>query len=351
MRRQTRLKPYFGIILISLVILAGCNMPGKGDISDFELMETAARETVSANLTQAVRKTENAPTVTQEAPPSDEVSPTFTPTLTTTPPQPATSTPTPCNWAAFVSDVTYADNTQVIAGSNFTKTWRLKNIGTCAWSSGYRLIFSQGDRMDAPNDAPVTAGVVNPGEMVDVSVNLVAPAAAGTYQGNFLLRSSDSVVFGIGSSANDSFWVKVVVVPPDTPTPTPTATPTPTPTPGTPDFTLSYENVHDCGGTPYATTRVDNVGDVTFESVQIHIEDVTASSTLYGPASNNVPYMSGANDCPPAASTIAPGGTAYIAASIAGYTSGNTARETLIMCTEDALGGTCITKTVDFVLP
>ena len=96
---------------------------------------------------------------------------------------------------------------------------------------------------------------------------------------------------------------------------------------------------------------VDNIGGVAFESVQITIEDLTAVVVLYGPGTNNSPFLGSSGDCPPQASALAPGGAAYIAANIAGYISGNTARETLTMCTQDGLGGDCITKSVDFVLP
>jgi len=51
----------------------------------------------------------------------------------------------------------------------------------------------------------------------------------GTYQGDFRLRSPDNVVFGIGATGQDTFWVKIVV-PQPTATATATATVTPTPT-------------------------------------------------------------------------------------------------------------------------
>jgi hypothetical protein len=47
-----------------------------------------------------------------------------------------------------------------------------------------------------------------------VSVDLLSPAATGTYQGFFKLRASDSSVFGIGPNADGAFWVKIQVVAP-----------------------------------------------------------------------------------------------------------------------------------------
>ncbi len=43
-----------------------------------------------------------------------------------------TSTPIPCNWAKFVTDVSIPDNSQISTNDGFTKTWRLQNIGSCA---------------------------------------------------------------------------------------------------------------------------------------------------------------------------------------------------------------------------
>jgi hypothetical protein len=142
------------------------------------------------------------PTPTWTTQPTTNASPTPTPT----------NTPLPCNWAQFISDVTIADNTEISANNGFTKTWRLKNIGSCTWTSGYRLVFSHGDRMNAPDAVAFTGGTVAPGSTVDVSVNLTAPADAGTYQGYFKLRSSEGVVFGIGNGGQGAFFVKIVSV-------------------------------------------------------------------------------------------------------------------------------------------
>ena len=46
-----------------------------------------------------------------------------------------------CDAAAFVRDVTIPDGTIVEPGRDFTKTWRLKNVGTCSWTTAYALVF------------------------------------------------------------------------------------------------------------------------------------------------------------------------------------------------------------------
>lgn len=132
-----------------------------------------------------------------QAPPA--VSPTAGP--------PASKAPAACKDSAIlVQDVTYPDNAHVTPGEKFTKTWKIQNNGKCKWS-GYTVAFVSGDRMEAPDSVPVPEAEVR--SMVNVSVDLVAPAADGTYTGNFQLRNAQgkSVKVGTGST----FWVKINV--------------------------------------------------------------------------------------------------------------------------------------------
>jgi hypothetical protein len=114
-----------------------------------------------------------------------------------------------CDWAEFITDVTYPDDSEVVMGHSFVKIWRLKNIGTCTWTSDYSLVFSRGDAMSGPASAQLTPGTVAPGDMIDISVVLIAPTTPGTYQGFWLLRNSSGIRFGIGPQAQDEFWVKI----------------------------------------------------------------------------------------------------------------------------------------------
>lgn len=123
----------------------------------------------------------------------------------------ATTNPLACNWAEFVADVSYPDNTLVPSGSNFIKTWRLKNIGSCTWTSGYRLLFVSGDGMSGAGSVQLTNGTVPPGSTVDTNISLIAPVSNGTYQGNYKLQAADGSVFGIGANANNVFYVKIKV--------------------------------------------------------------------------------------------------------------------------------------------
>ena len=126
----------------------------------------------------------------------------------------------------FIADVTISDNTLILAGQPFVKTWRLRNAGTCSWTEAYRLVFSNGPNMGGPAAVPLSKPVA-PGETVDVSVALTAPAGNGAYESKWYLRNADGDIFGMGANADSAFWVRIVVgpVPPAVPAPAPTPIP------------------------------------------------------------------------------------------------------------------------------
>jgi Ig-like domain from next to BRCA1 gene/PA14 domain len=109
--------------------------------------------------------------------------------------------------AAFVSDVTIPDYTKMSPGVSFDKTWRLKNAGTCIWTTSYKFYFSKGDQMGAPGSTSLPKSV-KPGETVDLKLTLKTPSSAGTYQGNFMLKNAQGQTFGINGYP---FWVLIVV--------------------------------------------------------------------------------------------------------------------------------------------
>jgi hypothetical protein len=117
---------------------------------------------------------------------------------------------TPCDWAQFISDVTVTDGTVFAPGTAFVKTWRLKNIGTCTWTTSYAAVFYSGSQMSAPAVVNLPSSVA-PGASVDISVNMVAPSAPGHYVGNWKLRNASSVIFGIGPTYTGLFLVDIQV--------------------------------------------------------------------------------------------------------------------------------------------
>ena len=209
---------------LSILVLSACatavETPTQGP--DINAIYTQAAQTASALMTQIAQSTATLPPTplpTWTSVPATNTSvPTDAPTqaLPTNTPLPSatsvpTATPIPCNQAQFVKDVNVPDDTIFTPGADFTKTWRLKNIGSCTWTTGYDLVFASGERMDAARSVELTSSVA-PGEFVDLSVGLSAPDEAGTYRGYWMLRDAQDKTFGIGAKADGVFWVQIKVV-------------------------------------------------------------------------------------------------------------------------------------------
>jgi hypothetical protein len=117
----------------------------------------------------------------------------------------------PCtDKALFNTDVTIPDGTVIAGGESFTKTWQLRNIGSCSWDEEYSLVFIEGDSLDGLELVPLSLEV-NPGDDVQLSVLLSAPGEPGTYQGAWKLRNTNGILFGIGPGSDRAFWVQIVV--------------------------------------------------------------------------------------------------------------------------------------------
>lgn len=130
-------------------------------------------------------------------------------------PIPGTSTPkpVPCNWAMFVKDISAPDGTSFIAGTQFTKTWRVQNIGTCKWTREYAMVYQSGELMGAAK-IHWLEDAVQPGGTVDISVTLTAPSGEGKHIGYWKLRDQNNNHFGMGKDANEAFWVQINVANP-----------------------------------------------------------------------------------------------------------------------------------------
>jgi hypothetical protein len=217
MKKRLPLLPIIALVLSTLACILQMEAPAS---LSAQQVDTLAAQTMAflQYQTYVAQGTQALPPVadTLAPPPSGGETATFTVMPSVTPTgtlQPsATLTLVPCNWAQFISDVTIPDDWETGPSDHFTKTWRLKNIGSCTWTSGYTLVFDHGDQMGAPASQQLTTGTVAPGGTIDVSVDLLSPAAGGTYQGFFKLRASDSSIFGIGANADTAFWVKIKVV-------------------------------------------------------------------------------------------------------------------------------------------
>jgi len=64
--------------------------------------------------------------------------------------------------------------------------------------------------MSGPDSISLPRSVI-PGQVVDVSVNLLAPGSAGTYRGAWKLRNLSGKLIGVGSTFSDPIWVQIKV--------------------------------------------------------------------------------------------------------------------------------------------
>ncbi|MBN2116384.1 MAG: hypothetical protein JW730_07430 [Anaerolineales bacterium] len=193
------------ILLIGALLLSACGA------SEPDLTPTV---TVNPDeiRTQAVGTFAADLTLTALAAPTNTPAPTVTPLATFTAAtlaggaggtSPIAGATASCYGLSFVSDVTIADNTPVNPGQTFTKTWKVKNAGTCAWDAGFKFAFVSGDAMGGATytlPAAVAAGAVT-----DISVSMTAPSKAGTIRGDWRMSTAGGQFFG------DQVYVQVVV--------------------------------------------------------------------------------------------------------------------------------------------
>ncbi len=268
-------KRALSIILLVGIVLSACG----GQAAQATETPTAVPATTAppAPPTDTSTPTESAISVT------GVTEDTPTPLLTSTPFAP--DNPADCtNKAAFISDVTIPDNTNINAGAAFTKTWRVQNAGTCIWWSGYTLTHYSEEAMSAPASVPLP--VTNPGETADISVDLVAPSVPGTYRGNFVIENPDGLIMQIDNDSRLWLIIDVGAAPTGSPTVAPTATTaaaassaTSTATAGTP-------------GTPASSTGGGSFASVTcaFTTDDTRVQQVADAINVYRSQNNLVAY-------------------------------------------------------------
>jgi len=231
--------PVIFTLFLLLVSLTGCSTPTSVDEVYTQAAETiAVGLTLQAGQTAVAQLTEIAatsmaptpvipnptlpetpaqptstplpPSATPLPPTETQVPPTATPVPPTPTPLPPSATPIPCYWAQFVKDINVADGQAFSPGDEFTKTWRIMNAGSCAWNRSFAVVFISGSQMDSPSEFSLN-DIVRPGEITEISVDLRAPSRSGEHNGYWKLRSDTGVIFGIGSGANEAFFVRINV--------------------------------------------------------------------------------------------------------------------------------------------
>jgi hypothetical protein len=209
------------LLIILAMALTSCELNAPAEAESTapapEALFTAAAQTAEAMRLQRFGKTPSpeAQSMIETAAgpaPTATVPTTTAPPLTT--PTSAPSGPTAAapgaDRAEFVADVNIPDGTVFAPGQSFTKTWRISNTGQTTWSTGYALIFIDGDLMGAEATVLLPEEVA-PGKNVDVSVDMIAPEQVGNFISYWKMKTPDGKIFGFGAAGSEAIWVKIAV--------------------------------------------------------------------------------------------------------------------------------------------
>lgn len=186
------MKTKLALLVVLATLLAGCGFSEADVQATVVIAQSNAVQTVYAQFTEIARLT---PTATNTLQPTNTPAATNTPLVTATTglaPGGATGS---CDVMTFVADMTVTDGEEIPAGTPFTKTWQVKNSGTCDWSTAYQLVFSSGDQMGGPSSQNLAAAI-SVGATGEVSVELVAPSTSGDYTGYWAIANAAGQAFG-----------------------------------------------------------------------------------------------------------------------------------------------------------
>ena len=213
------------IAILTVCTLVSCSLPislsGTATLSVDNVYSTvSANLTAETRLTTGARVTATPLSLTTTPTHANRTTTTKATALLTLTPRPS-GTALPCDQASagHPIDITIPDDTQMKPGQSFSKTWRLVNSGTCVWNNSYAVVWFSGEDIGVTREQFFITQV-NPGQAIDVTVDMIAPEVAGSYQSNWKLRNQAGNLFGIGPNGGSPFWAKIVVTEESTPTPT-----------------------------------------------------------------------------------------------------------------------------------
>jgi len=149
---------------------------------------------------------------TDETPTEEEAAQESTPEPSTgSEEEPSATEPRDCeDMAAFLGDVTYPDNTNVQPSEAITKTWEIRNQGTCSWGSGYALKFASGSFTDVASLSDPFPEAAS-SETIQVSVVMTTPRSAGTHSGVWVIQRPEGDNVEVQAGKAFDLWAVVRV--------------------------------------------------------------------------------------------------------------------------------------------
>ena len=229
MRKMHKMKwIILGLLSLSLV-LAACApsvppTPSEAEIAQQVAATQQAKATQNSveTLVALVTQLSNQPTWTPQ--PACPVCPTqvvVLPTAQTTA-NPTAGTPVPttapteaagakCFQFDFVGDVNFPPGTVVKPGTKFSKTWTVKNTGTCKWTRDYDLVLAGGEAFGTNKRGDIPREVL-PGETIDLTIpDMIAPQTAGTYYSYWMIAAPDGARIGYGPGQQWGLGIELIV--------------------------------------------------------------------------------------------------------------------------------------------
>ncbi len=131
--------------------------------------------------------------------------------IQTASPEPTT---TGCQDAALYISDDGMDGTTYIPNTPFTKSWTVKNTGSCTWDDQYLVFQISGALLtQQPGYGIVPQGqTVAPGQTVTISVGMTSPVESGNYKSYWGLKNQNEQILPIqGGSDGNSFYVELNV--------------------------------------------------------------------------------------------------------------------------------------------
>jgi hypothetical protein len=200
------------LLIVALATLTGCTATPTPTFT-FQRTRTTRVPTDTAVPSTPVPTSTPAPTDTPNPTPtnaSGSLTPTNAAGSSTSTANPAVAD-TNCNAAEFAGNVNYFDGTKVGPDHPFTKSWLIRNTGTCTWNSDYTLVYVNGTRFGGDTAVSIP-GPIAPGQYVTVSANLVAPNPPGTYTSYWMMKDDSNQFFGFGPVGKDPIHVTILIM-------------------------------------------------------------------------------------------------------------------------------------------
>ena len=131
------------------------------------------------------------------------------------PPPPEVATKSACTYKAYLDYETIPYGKEMPYNHAFTKIWRVRNTGNCAWEPGFELMcLKYCNDFGAPGSVILNGRVIKPGDQVEVRLAMHAPKdkklLGKTVVSTWMIRGGGKI-FGIQPDGDTALTVAVKI--------------------------------------------------------------------------------------------------------------------------------------------